>query len=129
MRTNNLGPNSPTFTWYNINNGKKLLMYHENAGSTTVGYCSEMVTGIDELSKGGLFTIAPNPFSSQATISFSEMGVHQFKIMDVLSHEICNVSFAGKQYVIEKGGMNKGVYFVQTMDENKNIITKKIIMQ
>jgi hypothetical protein len=39
------------------------------------------------------------------------------------------INFTGKQFVLEKGEMKEGVYFVRVMDANKNVINKKIVMQ
>jgi hypothetical protein len=76
------------------------------------------------------FAIYPNPFTSQTIISFNdEQKNTTIKIMDIIGNEIKTIHFIGKQYVIEKGEMQKGVYFVQITDEKKNIANKKIIIQ
>ena len=49
--------------------------------------------------------------------------------MDVLGNEIKNTVFSGKQFIIEKGAMKLGIYFVQTIDEKKNVANKKIVIQ
>lgn len=78
------------------------------------------------------FTISPNPFTSQTTITISSTNNQQLTtliVSDVLGHEIKNIRFSGKQYVLEKGDLSAGIYFVQLTDENKNCINKKIIIQ
>ena len=76
------------------------------------------------------FTIYPNPFTEQTTIAFNEVQKNStIKIMDVLGKEIKAIVFSGKELLIEKGEMLAGVYFVQVIDENKNVVNKKIILQ
>ena len=49
--------------------------------------------------------------------------------MDEYSNIIKTISFTGKQIIIEKGGLNDGVYFVKIIDKNHNIFNKKIVVQ
>ena len=83
-----------------------------------------------------MITIAPNPFTSQTTISFSEAQKNTtIKIMDVVGKEIKTVLFSGKSLILEKGEMQSGVYFVQiTVDSAssptyKNVVNKKVVVE
>lgn len=74
--------------------------------------------------------IAPNPFTSQTTISFNkEQKNSTIKIMDVLGKEIRSINVIGKELIMEKGEMQAGIYFLQLIDENKNVVNKKIAVQ
>ena len=74
--------------------------------------------------------IYPNPFSSYTTLIFSEEQKNStIKIIDVLGRQIKEINFTGKELIIEKGMMKEGIYFVQTTDEKRNIVNKKIIIQ
>lgn len=74
--------------------------------------------------------IYPNPFTLQTTITFNEEQKNTtIKIMDVLGKEIKTIKFKGKQLVLEKGEMKAGVYFVQIMDEKKNLESRKIVLK
>lgn len=80
--------------------------------------------------------ISPNPFTSQTTIMFDkEQKNTTIKIMDVLGKEIKTINFTGKQLVLEKGDMQKGIYFVQVIDKSfdklrmTNVVNKKIVIQ
>ncbi len=85
---------------------------------------------VPDLSKETTMTIAPNPFTSQTTITFSELQKKTtIRITDLLGQEIKIINFTGKQLVIDKAEMKAGIYFVQTTDEQKNICNKKIIIQ
>jgi len=86
--------------------------------------------GIKEENNNSGITISPNPFTSETTISFNELQKNTtIKIMDAIGKEIKTINFTGKQLVIEKGEMSKGIYFLQITDEKKNIVNKKIIIQ
>ena len=75
-------------------------------------------------------TIAPNPFTSLTTISFSaEQTNTTIKITDILGKEIKALNFTGKQCTIEKGTMQTGIYFVQITDANKNVVNRKVVVQ
>lgn len=75
-------------------------------------------------------TIFPNPFSLITTLAFNnEQRGCIVKITDVLGKEIKTINFTGKELIVEKGEMKEGIYFVQIIDENKNIVNKKIVIQ
>jgi hypothetical protein len=91
----------------------------------------DCTTGINEIKLADYFiSIYPNPFTTQTTISFSkEQRNTTIKITDILGKEIKSINFTGKQLLIDKGTMQSGIYFVQTIDENKNVTNSKIILQ
>ena len=75
-------------------------------------------------------TIAPNPFTSQTTISFSEEQKNTLIIItDIVGKELKTTTLTGRQLVIDKGEMQAGIYFVQIIDSNNTKITKKIVVQ
>ena len=43
--------------------------------------------------------------------------------------EIKTINFSDRECVIEKGEMEKGIYFVEIMDGNKNVVKRKIVVQ
>ena len=86
--------------------------------------------GISEINNQETLTISPNPFTSASTITFNtEQKNTTLYIRDVLGKEISKQTFSGKEFIIEKGDLNKGIYFVEIIDENKISINKKIIVQ
>lgn len=86
--------------------------------------------GIDEITTKNSFVIAPNPFTSETTITFDEeQKSTTIKIMDVLGKEIYKQHFTGKEFIIERGDFKKGIYFVQVVDANKYVVNKKIVIQ
>ena len=93
------------------------------------GNCS--VVGIAEDNKNHPeVEIYPDPFTSHTTISFNEKQKKtRIKLVDVLGKEIRKMYFTGKQLIMEKGEQQAGVYFIQIMDDNKNVVNKKLIIQ
>ena len=86
--------------------------------------------GIQEANISSGITIAPNPFTSQTTISFTtEVKNAAVKIIDIVGKEVKNITFSGSQLLIEKGELNAGIYFVQVVSEKKIIANEKIIIQ
>ncbi len=86
--------------------------------------------GLNEIKTNSDISIAPNPFTSETTITFSdEQRNTTIKIIDVIGKEIKSISFSGKQLVIDKGEMKPGIYLVQAINENQNAVTKKIVIQ
>ncbi len=105
-----------------------------NAGAIWNNLCFAIApsstVGISEKENDSFFTISPNPFTSQTTITFSEIQKNTtIKIMDVLGKEIKTVLFSGKSLILEKGEMQCGIYFVQITDEKKNVVNRKAVVQ
>ncbi len=87
-------------------------------------------SGISLLNPTMNTSIYPNPFTNSTTVSFgNEHKNTTIKVTDILGKEIKSQTFSGKQLVLEKGEMLSGVYFVQIIDNNNNILNKKIIIQ
>lgn len=87
-------------------------------------------TGITANEFSSSISIFPNPFTSETTILFTrEMKNTTVKIVDILGKEIKAINFTGKQLILEKGTIKKGIYFVQISDENQNVLNRKIIIQ
>ncbi len=88
------------------------------------------ITGITESEIQDSFSISPNPFTSQTTITFADEQTHTvIKITDVVGKEIRTINFTGRRYTIEKADMSPGIYLVQTRGEKKNSEIKKIVIQ
>jgi hypothetical protein len=77
-----------------------------------------------------IISIYPNPFTNTTTINFkSEQMNILIKIIDLLGNEIKTISFTGNQLILEKAEMKSGIYFVQAIDDQKQICSRKIIIQ
>ena len=87
-------------------------------------------TGIEQQTDYSSIVIAPNPFTSQTTISFKEEQQNTtIKVIDMLGKEIKSINFNGKKFILEKGEMQQGIYVVHAMDENKKVMSRKIIIR
>jgi hypothetical protein len=146
-QTNELDQRWNGSTWINIyqnsnnfdaNNFEKSWAYKDwnNTGTKiTSGDSSHIyfhtVTGINEIAIENNVMIYPNPFTFQTTISFDkEIKNANIKIIDILGKEVKTVILSGaKNLIIEKGDMKAGIYFVQIIDENKNVMNRKIMIQ
>jgi ELWxxDGT repeat protein len=85
---------------------------------------------VEKLDINSSVNISPNPFKSQTTISFEQEQKNvTIKIMDLQGKEIKTMKFAGKQLTLESDKMSPGIYFIQVINENKNVLNKKIIVQ
>ncbi|MEI6490059.1 MAG: hypothetical protein WCP52_13900, partial [Bacteroidota bacterium] len=69
------------------------------------------IVGIDERSNNVSFTIAPNPFTSETTITFSEDEPHSLKLTDLLGKDLKTWHFTGKELKLERGNLKSGIYF------------------
>jgi Secretion system C-terminal sorting domain len=76
-------------------------------------------------------SVAPNPFSNATVITFGEKQTRTvLRITDALGTEIKSIVVSNEnRYVLEKGDMKKGIYFIQITDENKNVTNRKIVIQ
>ena len=135
-----------TYQWIDCGHGDSLIVGATGQNYTPYvngnfavivsnGFCNDtsdcvlLAAGIDEASNNQSVVIAPNPFTMQTSIAFSELQMHtSIKIMDVLGKEIKRMMVSGTKLVtIEKGEMRSGVYFIQ-IENGKSIINRKIVI-
>ncbi len=89
-----------------------------------------ILTGLNVPTVNDEFTLYPNPFISNTTLTFSESQMNTtVKIIDVVGKEIKSETFSGKEYILEKGTMKAGIYFVRITDVNKNVMNRKIVVE
>lgn len=76
------------------------------------------------------FTVFPNPFSSQTTITFREEQENTSVIvLNALGQEVKTMNCNGMQCIIDKGTLVSGIYFLQVTDRYNKVQTRKIIVQ
>ncbi len=111
------------------NNGYYAVMITDN-GCVDTSVCVNIFSvGIEEINELSV-DIYPNPFNSQTTISFrAEQNNMTIIITDAVGKEIKTINFTGKELLITKDEMNEGIYFVQIINEKKNISNRKIVIQ
>ncbi len=80
-------------------------------------------------------SIAPNPFSTQTTISFStEQKNTKLKVTNVLGEEVFQSTISSKQYTLDMTGVAKGIYFVRittagSASSPTDVVNRKIVVQ
>ncbi len=75
-------------------------------------------------------SVAPNPFALETIITFRDDQKNTIiKFMNALGQEVKNINFSGKQLIFEREGLSAGLYFLQAIDQAKNMINKKIIIR
>ncbi len=134
VATDNYGNAFISGDFYNVSPfivGTDILTLTGNENIFTAKFnCNGTTVNTNEILNSTSLSIYPNPFTSQTTISFSEIQKHTtIKITDVLGKEIKTVILsAAKNLTIEKGEMSDGIYIVQITDENKNVVNRKIVI-
>lgn len=89
------------------------------------------VIGINEENNNDEFTVAPNPFSLSTTITFNKEQTHTLiTVTDVLGKEQKAYTLSGARSLkIEKGELNKGIYFIKIDKGEGAIQYRKIVIQ
>ncbi len=74
--------------------------------------------------------ISPNPFNNTSLIQLPESVQNaEINVSDLLGKKVVANKFSGKEYVLEKGTMSPGVYFVQISDGQHQYPVTKIVIQ
>ena len=112
----------------------KEFSFIDNNGALRMGidYISlNLLTNVKETQDySDIILIYPNPFTTQTNIIFkSEQKNATIKVIDLLGNVIKVISFTGSQLLIDKAEIKSGIYFVQASDDQKQICSRKIIIQ
>ncbi|MGQ0829893.1 MAG: T9SS type A sorting domain-containing protein [Bacteroidota bacterium] len=107
------------------------ILYVADYRNNQIRKIANMSTGIDKHTVfNDSFKISPNPFTSQTVITFNEEQKNIIiKVIDMLGKEVKIINFTGKQLIMDKEEMKEGIYFLQMIDENKNVLNEKIVIQ
>ena len=138
-----------SYQWIDCNNGNTAIVGDTNQtftpaitgnysvfvslnGCADTSACALVITvGINQLNEDNMLTVSPNPFSSETTISFGKEQTNTIvKIINIVGREIKTIRINNSNTVVlEKGEMQSGIYFLQIIDENKNSVNRKIIVE
>lgn len=108
--------------------------YENDAGCTATDSVEISVVdclGIDD-DNALNFTVYPNPFSAQATLSFNQElnADHQIVIYNIVGSEVYrNNNLNGTQLILTKDDLSQGVYLLVLMNKNERHSTTKLIVQ
>lgn len=90
----------------------------------------DKTVGIRNMEDRTIFSVFPNPFTSQTTVSLKkELKNASLKIVNLVGVEVKTYHFSGTQITIEKGDLKAGVYFIQIFSEKELIGSKKLGIQ
>jgi len=100
--------------------------------TVTVNPC----TGIEAYQNNGLWQVFPNPFKDVLSIEASQMPTSGgaantsklIRLVNVLGEELISVYFENK-INLDMTNLSKGIYFVQLLDKNKVLFSKKVIKE
>ena len=100
--------------------------------TVTVNPC----TGIEAYENNGLWQVFPNPFKDVLSVEASQMPTSPgaagtskvIRIVNVLGEELISVYFENK-IDLDMTNFSKGIYFVQLLDKNKLLFSKKVIKE
>jgi len=86
-------------------------------------------TDVNDL-KSLQLTIYPNPITSKTTLSFAEEQKNTIiKITNLLGKEINTLNVTGKEFVFERGAMSNGIYFLQIINDKRQVVNKVIAIE
>jgi Secretion system C-terminal sorting domain len=72
--------------------------------------------------------ISPNPINDAAVVEI-ENAIHgTFQVFDMTGRLLNRGSFDGSQFILERKNLNKGVYILNVLEENRVVATKKIVV-
>ncbi len=129
-------------TWHTETTGINFLAAEPYMVYTTPGgyyflfsqFCGEIrkrqtfASGISPVSERHTLEVYPNPFSSFTTISFAENHTNSvIHISDIAGKEIRIFHFSGKQFVFDRGALEKGIYFISVYNERGMHPSKLIV--
>ena len=114
---------SPTITF-----GSTILT---NGGSSDIFVVKlSSATGLETFSKNAAMLISPNPFNNSTLIQLPDaVNNAEIIVSDLLGKKVVTKKFSGKEYLLEKGTMSPGIYFVQINDEQHQYPITKIVVQ
>ena len=109
--------------------GFNRVLVRQDANPVTLFYkfnsCQEIL-GISELDSEKTI-IYPNPADNSTTIQFSKSSIsHTLTLSNMLGKQMLKASNVRGSYVIERGNLASGVYFVQITDSKGQTRTQKL---
>jgi ribosomal protein S11 len=118
-----------TFYSSTISFGSKTLTNSSDSSDMFVAKLSS-ATGIAIHSKDAAMLVSPNPFNNYTLIQLPEsLQNADIIVSDLLGKKVIAKKFSGKEYLLEKGSMSPGVYFVQINDAQHQYPVTKIVVQ
>ena len=129
VRTNSLGPDSTTFTWWDITHGKRLLIFSENNGDVNAGFTSDNPLSVSEIATSESIQIFPNPSTGNFRITTeNQSDLKNITIYNALGQIIYSNDAPQHTNEVNLSNTAHGICFVSISTADKNF-TKKILVQ
>jgi hypothetical protein len=110
--------------------GSYAVVVSDNGCTDTSSCFNFLPVVVENIIDNNSITISPNPFTSVATIYFSEEQRNtSIKVIDVTGRLVNSEQLTGNSAKLDMSGYAKGIYFVRIEDEKKNVVNKKIVKQ
>jgi len=91
--------------------------------------CTELTIGLEEV-KPLVVNMFPNPADNSTMIRFNNSTVnHTLVVTDILGNQISRVNNVRGSYLVERGNLSSGIYFVQVTDAKGQSSTQKLIFR
>ena len=100
-------------------------------------YCDTCLAGINEIQNQISISVSPNPFTETATLRITNPRItdYEFKLYDVIGNKVQEavirtpIAIGADSFVIHRGNLSSGVYFVHITSENQSAVEKIIIQK
>ncbi len=107
---------------------EKVFLVFYKKGTDSCG-TAPLMSNLNEVSLTSSFNLYPNPFKTETNLTFVKEQINsEITLTNILGEEVRKFNFSGKQLTIERGNLNKGLYFIKVSDRT-NIYTARIIVQ
>ena len=129
LRTNSLGPDSTTYSWWDIANGKQLLFFSENNGNVNVAYNNDNPLSVAEVNALNNIQIFPNPSNGNFKITTENQSeLKNITIYNALGQIIYSNDAPQQINEVNLSTEAHGICFVSISTADKNYI-KKILLK
>ncbi len=90
---------------------------------------SSLATNVSLYDFNNDINIYPNPSTGIFTVLCEKYKVQNIKVMNIIDETVYQTIVNSQQTIIDLSNQSKGIYFVQIIDENKNIVNRKIVVE
>lgn len=128
-RTNSLGPDSYTYTWYEVRTGLKLLFRSENGTSITTAWYAEQPTGDISIDLKSELHAFPNPARDLITITGTDSGLKCVKIFNNSGELMLEKVADSSSVKLSVSDFSPGIYLIEIISKTGSIQVKKLMIE
>jgi hypothetical protein len=131
VRTNNLGPDSYEYTWYDLSSGKKLLYRSENDGTIVTAWCIDNVAKVDALASAATINIYPNPVTSgeKINLEYNSQNGDVVELLNANGQSVSSLEIIENKCTLSTSNFQPGIYFVKIYNTLNQPIVKQLIIK